>query len=143
MPRVKLEIPSTLPFETVIPIRITDLNYGAHLGNDTLLSLVHEARVQFVASKGFTEMDAGGASFIMADCAIVYKAEGFYGQKLRVQVGAGDFSRAGFDIYYRILIEGENKILAEAKTGIVTYDYKERKIVPVPEILKQRLEEST
>jgi acyl-CoA thioester hydrolase len=136
--RLQLEIPAHLPFETVIPIRITDLNYGGHLGNDALLSLMHEARMQFLASHGFTELDAGGASFIMGDCAIVYKAEGFYGHRLRVQMGAGDYSRVGFDLYYRFLIEGENKELAVAKTGIVMYNYEAKKVVQVPEILRNK-----
>lgn len=140
--RLTLTLPQKLPFETIIPIRVTDLNYGGHLGNDALLSLIHEARMQFLAAHGFTELDAGGASFIMGDCAIVYKAEGFYGQRLRVQVGAGEYTRVGFDIYYRFLIEGEEKLLAEAKTGIVMFDYKARKVVSVPEQLKAALEDA-
>lgn len=139
MARIKLKLPEKLPFETNISIRITDLNYGGHLGNDSLLSLIHEARIQFLASRGFTELDAGGASFIMSDCAIVYKSEGFYGQNLKVEVGAGEYSRVGFDIYYRFRISDESKLLAEAKTGIVTYNYAQKKVVEVPAKLKDLL----
>ena len=48
MPRVKVALPATFPFRTEIPVRITDLNYGGHLGNDALLGLLHEARVHFL-----------------------------------------------------------------------------------------------
>ncbi len=139
MPRIKLQLPSHLPFQCSLPIRITDLNYGAHLGNDKLLSLMHEARAQFFASFGYAENDAEGTSFIMGDCAIVYKSEGFYGQVLRCEVGAGDYTRASFDIYYRFVIEGEGRLLAEAKTGLVCFDYTTRKVQPVPDALRQRL----
>ena len=39
MERVKIHLPDTFAFSTVSRIRITDLNYGAHVGNDTFLSL--------------------------------------------------------------------------------------------------------
>lgn len=139
MPRLKLSIPSGLPFTCVLPIRITDLNYGRHLGNDKLLSLIHEARAQFMTSFGYQEDAAEGTGFLMGDCAIVYKAEGFYGQVLRCEVGAGDYSRAAFDIYYRFTIQGEEKLLAEAKTGMVCYNYATKKVQAVPEALRLRL----
>lgn len=104
---------------------------------------MHEARAQFFASFGYAEDDAEGTSFIMGDCAIVYKAEGFYGQVLRCEVGAGDYSRAAFDIYYRFVIVGEDKVLAEAKTGLVCFDYATRKVQPVPTALRERLGDVT
>ena len=37
MGRVKLELPETFSFSTELTVRVTDLNYGGHLGNaDTL-----------------------------------------------------------------------------------------------------------
>jgi hypothetical protein len=45
MPRLKLELPAGFPFRTTLTVRVTDLNYGNHLGNDALLGLLHEARV--------------------------------------------------------------------------------------------------
>ncbi|MFM2376406.1 MAG: hypothetical protein RLZZ165_1503 [Bacteroidota bacterium] len=139
MPRIKLSVPKTLPFSCLLPIRITDLNYGRHLGNDSVLTLMHEARTQFFCSFGYGVNDAEGTGFLMGDCAIMYRAEGFYGQVLRCEVGAGDYSRASFDIFYRFTIVGEEKLLAEAKTGMVCYNYATRKVQPVPEALRVRL----
>ncbi|MGN6400032.1 MAG: hypothetical protein ACTHMD_06240 [Flavisolibacter sp.] len=48
MARIKINLPENFFFNAAIPIRITDLNYGGHVGNDTILSLLHEARVQFL-----------------------------------------------------------------------------------------------
>lgn len=139
MARIKLSLPPVLPFSCLLPIRITDLNYGAHLGNDKLLSLIHEARVQFFAHYGYSETNAEGTSFIMGDCAIVYLSEGFYGQTLRCEVGAGDFSRVSFDLFYRFTVVETGKPLAEAKTGLVCFDYETRKVQQVPPALEARL----
>ena len=60
MARVKIELPDSFQFTTEITIRITDLNYGGHVGNDTVLSIIHEARMQFLRHYGHTEMNFGG-----------------------------------------------------------------------------------
>ena len=59
-------------YETEIPIRISDVNYGGHLGNDAVLSLAHEARVRFLALRGFSEKDVEGVGIMMVDAAVVY-----------------------------------------------------------------------
>ena len=139
MPRVKLELPGVFEFSTNIPVRITDINYGGHLGNDSLLSFIHEARLQFLNSKGFSEMDAGGVGIILTDVVIIYKSESFFGDILNIEVTAGDFNKYGCDIYYRINNKKNNKEAARAKTGIVFYDYKKKKITSTPETFLRKM----
>lgn len=133
MPRIKLDLPSVVHFTTDIPVRITDINYGGHLGNDALLSLIHEARVRFLRSHNYSELDIEGRSIIMSDVAIVYKAEAFLGDVLRFAVSAVDFHRFGCDLFYGITNTETGKEIARAKTGIVFYDYSQKKPVEVPE----------
>ncbi|MBD0333762.1 MAG: thioesterase, partial [Chitinophagaceae bacterium] len=75
MGRIKVELPQQFIFHTTIPIRISDLNYGGHLGNDSILSLVHEARVQFLQQYNCKELDVYGVGLIMSDAAIEFKQE--------------------------------------------------------------------
>ena len=82
MPRLRLKPLDAYPFSTDIHVRITDLNYGGHVGNDTFLSLIHEARTAFLASHGLSETVCGGVSLIRADAAIVYIAEANAGDVL-------------------------------------------------------------
>lgn len=132
MARIKLHLPDTFSFSTLIPVRITDINYGNHVGNDAILSLLHEARMQFLQSRGYTEMNMGGAGLIMADAAIEFKGEAFYGDVLTASVAAVDFSRVGFDLYYK-LEKGANKtVVVLAKTGMICFDYQKRKVSSVP-----------
>jgi acyl-CoA thioesterase FadM len=133
MARIKLELPASVHFATEIPVRIGDVNYGNHLGNDALLSLIHEARVRFLAHYGYTEMNIEGASIIMNDVAIVYKAEAFYGETLRFEISVGDFHRFGCDFVYAITNKESHKEVARAKTGVVFYDYAEKHLMHVPE----------
>ena len=65
MARVNLEPLPRYPFRTEISVRIDDLNYGGHLGHDRVLTLVHEARVAWLKSHGWSEMDCAGTGLIM------------------------------------------------------------------------------
>ncbi len=140
MARVKLDLPDSFQFSTEISIRINDINYGGHLGNDTVLSLVHEARVRFLMHLGFTEKDIGGNGIIMSDAIVVYKAEGFYGEMLTIEVTVGEFSSRGCDFLYRLSNKENGKEIARVKTGIVFYDYENKKIVSVPDVFKSIIE---
>jgi acyl-CoA thioester hydrolase len=132
MARVQLEPLSFYPFATELVVRTTDLNYGGHLGNDRLLSLVHEARVAWLASHGWSELDCGGVSLIMGDTAIVYQGEGFAGDVLRFEVAAGEPGRAGFRLFYRVTRPADGAPIALVETGMVCFDYEARRIARLP-----------
>jgi len=139
MNRVKVDLPDQFLFKTDITVRITDLNYGGHVGNDSMLSLVHEARVRFFMSEGFkSELDIMGLGVIMADVAMQFKGEGFYGNIFEVYVTVGGLSSFGFDLYYKFIDQESRREILKVKTGMVLCDYKERKIAALPEELKIR-----
>ncbi len=135
MARVKLTIPEKKIFSTEIAVRISDINYGNHLGNDSLVSILHEARVQWLASLHFTELNIAGAALIMADLAVEYKAEAFYGDKLNIAIYIGEISKVSFEIYYELTTSRNEKriVVALAKTGMVCFDYGVRKVVGIPD----------
>lgn len=133
MARIKLELPETFNFQTQLTVRVTDLNYGNHLSNDVYQSYMHEARMQYFASMGYSEMNLAGVSVIMGDTAIVFKKECFYGDALTIEVVASDFGSRSFDLYYRFKKTGSGEPVCEAKTGMVCFDYTHRKTVAVPD----------
>lgn len=140
MARVKLDLPVRFQFSTELAVRIGDINYGGHLGNDSVLTLIHEARVQFLKQNGYTELNIEGSGIIMADAVVVYKSEGFHGDRLIVEVGVGDFQNASCDILYRLTNQETGNEIARAKTGIVFYDYAAKKTVSVPAKFREKFE---
>jgi len=129
MNRIKIELPEKFFFSTTMFVRITDLNYGGHVGNDTVLSIIQEARQQYLLSKGYKELNIDGLGLIMADVMVEYKKEINYADKLIVSVAAMDFDKIGFDFYYKVEIEnsGELMVAVKAKTGMILYDYQQKK----------------
>ncbi|PWT78712.1 MAG: thioesterase [Bacteroidetes bacterium] len=141
MTRSKLVLPQAFSFVTKIPVRITDLNYGGHVGNDNILSIIHEARVQFLRSKSYSEMNIEGISLIMHDVVIEFKNELFYGDEIKAFVTAAEPSKIGFDIYYKFEKEkdGAQVQVVFARTGMVCYDYNKNKIASLPAVAKEKL----
>ena len=139
MARIKLEMPTVYPFRTELTVRITDINYGGHLGNSNVLALIHEARVRFLKSFGYSEIDVEGFGTIMLDSVVIYKAQAFAGDVLQIEVAAGDFSRLGCDIFYRITKKEGGAEVVLAKTGIAVFDYANQKRVSPPEAFVKKL----
>lgn len=139
MGRVKIKFPEVLPlYQTELSVRISDLNYGNHLANDAVLRLAHEVRMQWLSAHGFTELETGGHGLIMADAAISFRSEAFYGESLWIELFADELGPHGFDLLYR-MGRREGREVALVKTGMVSFDYSRRRIVPIGEVLKKIL----
>ena len=139
MARVKIDLPQAMIFSTEIAVRITDINYGGHMGNDSLLSLVHEARGRFLASLGYAEQDVEGAGIIMTDAMLSYKAQVFYGDVLHIAIGVGEVTGVGADIVYAVTNKKTGKEVARVKTGIAFFDYARKKVVEVPDRFRHKV----
>jgi acyl-CoA thioesterase FadM len=98
--------------------------------------------MQLFAQWGFTELEAGGNSLIMADVMVAYKGEAFYGDRLEVVIYADEITEKSFDLLYKITTtrNGAEHLIAEAKTGMVCFDYSERRISKMKEPLKSCLQ---
>jgi YbgC/YbaW family acyl-CoA thioester hydrolase len=142
MARIKIDLPTDFSFQVNIPVRITDLNYGGHVGNDTILSILHEARMSFLRSHGYTELDFAGVGLIMSDVGIEFKAEAFYGDVLTASVTAAELSKVSFELYYKLEKTDGDKLrtVAIAKTGMICYDYAAKKISALPEAARLKLQ---
>lgn len=138
MARIKIQLPERSAGTYTIPVRITDLNYGNHVGNDSFVTLLHEARVQWLASGGFSELDAGGTSLIMGDLAVEFKSEVHYGDTLNITVFVGEVTTVSFELFYEFKNQHE-AVVARAKTGLVCFDYTAKKVTAVSATLKEFL----
>jgi acyl-CoA thioester hydrolase len=141
MPRIKIDLPENKLTEIKIPVRISDINYGNHLGNDAFVSIIHEARVQWLQQHKYSELDFDGAGLIMSELVVEFKNESFYGDIILVEIYAGETTRVSFEIFYQLSVIRNNTtlILAKAKTGMITYSYEKKKPVSIPDNALQLL----
>lgn len=142
MGRLQLALPEKFLFETTLNVRVDDLNYGNHVGNDRMLIYFQETRILFYRSLGIeNELRLeGSVGQIVTDALVIYKSEGFLGDQLRIQLAIQDHNKYGFDFVYRVANNTTGKEVARGKTGIVCFDYGKKKVVPVPELFAKKIQ---
>lgn len=133
MSRVSIALPETFQFTTELPVLISQVNSGNHLGNDALISLMNEARVRFTRRQGFLENDvARGLTMVNADLAVLYQSEAHYGDVLVVSIAAVNFHRCGYDFVYRLKDKDSGRAIAQGKTAHILIDAEARKPISEP-----------
>jgi len=138
MPRVEIELPGTFAFTTELPLRVDDLNYGGHLGNDRVLTLAQEVRVRWLASHGLGELDVGGgAGLIMTEAAALYRAEGRYGMVLRGELAVGEVRTRTLELLHRFTDAATGEEIARVRTQLCCFDYRARRLVSLPDRLRR------
>ena len=141
MAKIKIVFPDKELIALTIPVRISDINYGNHVGNDSFVSIIHEARLQWLKKYNFSEMDIGGVGLIMSDLNIQFKSESFYGDIITVKIACGEVSKVSFELLYELSVQRNNEttILALSSTNMVCYNYQIKKVAPLPEVCKSIL----
>ena len=142
MSHAKIEMPTSYSFTCEIPVRITDVNYGGHVGNDAILSIIHEVRMQFLQQLGYAEMDLAGVGLMMTRVGIEYKRELFHKETVIASVAVGEIGSKGFDLYYLLekIIDGKKQTVVNAFSSMICYSYENKKVTNLPEQAKLKLQ---
>jgi len=140
MARIQIDLPEQYLFSTELPLYIGHINYGGHLDNGLLLTLVSEARVRFYKHFGYSELDVEGLGTVVADAAVQYKSEAFHGETMVVEIATADPHKYGLDLVWRMSDQATGREVARGKTGVVFFDYGQRKIARMPEAFVARLQ---
>ncbi|CAD5110185.1 thioesterase family protein [Zestomonas carbonaria] len=134
MARLTLEFPEQqFCYSTHLTVRVTDINAANHLGNDSMISMISEARARFLFEFGIRETEESGTGIIVTDLATTYRAEAHARDQLLFEVGVMDFNKYGGDIIFRISRPADGTLVAMAKSGFVFFDYRQSKVVRMPE----------
>ncbi|TWI53037.1 acyl-CoA thioesterase FadM [Pseudomonas duriflava] len=133
MARIELNLPSDqFYFTTYQTVRSTDINAGGHLSNESMISMISEARTRFMFYYGIRDGSEDGIGTMVTDLATVYLAEAFARDKLQFDIGVMDFNKYGGDMIFRITRPDTDTLIALAKCGFVFYNYREKHIEPMP-----------
>jgi len=127
-------------FQLRLDIRISDLNYGAHVGHTQLLDLIHEARLQFLQQYGQSELKFYEGSLILISLSVEFKSQLFYADSILINVSMEKIRKTRFQLTYTIMNEKNNKTVAIAKTEMACFDYQNNKLRLIPDAFIQIFE---
>ena len=140
MARLKLEFPEDqYYYSTTLTMRVTDINGANHLGNDSMISMISEARARFLYEFGIRDEDDGEVTgIIVTDLATTYRTEAYARDQLLFEVGVMDFNKYGGDITFRITRVHDQALVAMAKSGFVFFNYRSRRVVEMSEAFRTK-----
>jgi len=139
MARLTLDFPEDqYCYTTTLTVRSTDINGANHLGNDSMISMISEARARFLYEYGVRETGADRNGIIVTDLATTYKAEAHARDHLVFDVGVMDFNNYGGDLIFRITRPADQTLIAMAKYGFVFYDYQHGRVVAMPDAFRTK-----
>jgi acyl-CoA thioesterase FadM len=121
-------------------VRVGDINYGGHLGNDKALLLFHDARLKFLHLLGHSEKDIGeGKGIIMTEAHVYFKKEAFLYDTLYANIEVGVIEKYAFELKYAIHRETDGQLIMEGSTKQLAFDYEKRKVASLPVEFRQKL----
>lgn len=121
-------------FEADIPVLVSHLNYGNHLGYDSILSIVQEARMRWLKQYNMGEMTIDeNIGYLVIDVSLIYKSEAFHGDTLNVQLYPENVKSKSFNLKYKITNQTTGATVALVNTRHIFYNFLMKKIVRSPE----------
>lgn len=135
MPKVKIQKQKKYPLKQELTIRVSDLNYGAHLAYDRVLTLAHQARIELFATWNVTEIDLGDqkTGLVVGDVLVNYLGEGFINDKLCIETAVVEIGSIAFRFNHRFTNADTGKEIAMVEIGFVGFDYNRRMPGRLPE----------
>jgi acyl-CoA thioester hydrolase len=117
-------------------VRFRDVDAKGHVNNAVFLTYMESARVAFLIELGAASR-LEDLSFIVARIEIDFRAPIAFGEEVEVGVRASRFGSKSFDLDYELRAGG--RLVAEAKSVCVGYDYGTGATVPIPDAWRERL----
>ena len=131
----------TSPFTSEYKVTIGDINYGGHMGNDKALLVFQDARLNFLNSLGFSELNIGEeCGIIMVESTVRYKREVFHGDLLKTGITLSELKAKKFTLAYTVSRLPKDEIVFSGVTTFLAFNYDKRKVVQVPEAFRKKAE---
>jgi acyl-CoA thioester hydrolase len=122
-----------------IQMRFRDIDGMGHVNNAVYLSYAELARTQFymkfASRRTLDEID-----FILAHVDIDFESQAVWGDQIQVAVWPSKIGTSSFTLSYEITEKRSGRVLARARSVLVSYDYEKKKSKPIPAPFRAVLE---
>ena len=116
------------PFVIHERVRFRDVDSFGHVNNAVYSTYLEQARLDALGGLG---------SVILARVEIDFRAEVNVGEEVEVRSRCARIGTKSIGLEHEILASG--RLVAEAKSVLVGFDYERRVSAPIPDVLKERL----
>ena len=130
------------PFTVVHELRprFRDTDAMGHVNNAVYVTYLEIAR-QIYWEHAYQQSDYRRVPFILAHVTIDFRSEALVSEVLEIGIRCEWIGEKSFSFVYRVWEKQSERLVVEATTIQVCYDYAAKRSLPVPEALRARLEE--
>ena len=112
-------------------VRFRDLDSLGHMNNAVYATFVEQARIAFLSPRG-----ADVENMILARLEIDFRSPVELGETVEIEVTPTRVGTKSFDLGY--VLRAGDRVVAEAKTVLVAYDYERAESIELPNDWKER-----
>ena len=122
------------------PVRFRDLDGMGHVNNAVFSTYLEQARLAWFSQERFGAVDELPLrDVILARTEIDFRSPVQAGETVEVAVRPARVGTKSFELAYELRAAG--RLVAEAKSVLVGYDYRRSESTPIPDRWKRRLSE--
>lgn len=131
VPGFKLSVP--------IEVRFRDTDAMGHMNNAVHLTFLEVARAHYWKFL-FGTKDYKDVGFILARAEVDYRSPAFCGETLLVGIRTEKLGNSSFTMRYQIRERDHGRLIADAGSVLVMYDYETRKKTPIPKNIREAIQ---
>lgn len=130
---------SEYPIFTDIEVRFRDTDAMGHVNNAVYVTYLEVGRQEYwkriTTPGGYAKVP-----FVVGHVSISFRSAAQIGETVRVGLRVVWISRSSFGMDYELRDLATGRLLAEAETTLVTFDYEADRSMPVPQELREAFE---
>ena len=130
VPGFKLSVP--------IEVRFRDTDAMGHMNNAVFLTFLEVARAHYWKFL-FGTKDYKDVGFILARAEADYRSPAYGGETLLVGIRTEKLGESSFTMGYQIRERDHGRLIADAGTVLVMFDYLARKKMPIPKNIREAI----
>jgi acyl-CoA thioester hydrolase len=142
MPQNSPEVPELSAFPTVIqlPVQWGDMDSYQHVNNVVYFRWFESARIVYLEQINLKSLyHTVGIGPILAAIGCNYRRQLTYPDTVAVGARIGRIGRTSFEMEHVLYSTAQQAIVADGKSTIVTFDYKQQKPTPVPDEMRAKI----
>ncbi|TFD93658.1 thioesterase family protein [Jeotgalibacillus sp. R-1-5s-1] len=123
-----------------VTVRFCETDALGHVNNTSYFIYFEEARVQFIASLGYS-MNVEDWRFIIASTKCEFKSQGYFDQKLKVESYISRIGTKSFQLEHRVTCAQTRTLIAEGTAVVVYFDFANQRSAAIPDDMRHELEQ--
>jgi acyl-CoA thioester hydrolase len=133
-------MPIDFAYRHRLSVRFRDCDAMGHVNHAVYFTYLEQCRLTFW--RELTGTPSPHTRVIIARAECDYRAPAHFGDELEVRLNIGEIGRSSFTLVYAIVQAGTDRLVANGKTVMVSYDYAAGASVPLSAEARTLLEQA-